>query len=152
MFQLKNVNDDVIMYREADVIAFKDLKASEPIELDNFDEIHDHSSHLNDLTKSSKLLTFLYPHQKTKQKFTKKRLKRSVKPKIFKRDQRIHYPGPVACHVELISDHTYAARYNYDSKLIANEMHLQLMKVNEIYQNTGIRCSIYTLYLLNLAN
>lgn len=114
------------MYRESDVIAVNG-KASEPIDLNQIE-----SNELDKLSpKFSNLSSFIkrhFSHRKSN------RFKRSFKKK---RDSNILYPKrPIACHVELIADHTFAERYDYDTNLIANEMHLQLMKANEIYQNT----------------
>ena len=128
-FFCKKLKDDnkVIMYRESDVIAVN-VKASEPVQLEDFDK-------LNRLNKLSSELFNL--SSSIRSQFAKaNRFKRSARRKS-KRDDFVLYPRrPIACHVELIADHTFSARYNYDTNLIANEMHLQLMKANEIYQNT----------------
>lgn len=108
-------------------------RASEPVQLENVEKLNGPSELSFKSSNSSYLPTRSVAkpaHRRTK------RFKRSFSRS--KRDERpVLYPRrPVACHVELIADHTFSARYNYDTNRIANEMHLQLMKANEIYQAT----------------
>lgn len=129
-----NDGDGVKMYRESDVITVHD-RASEPVQLKNVEKLNGPSELSSKSSNSSYLSSSAAAkpaaHRKTN------RFKRSPFRRSKRDEQPVLYPKrPVACHVELIADHSYAGRYNYDTNRIANEMHLQLMKANEIYQAT----------------
>lgn len=135
------------MYRESDVIADHG-QSSRPVEWTDFDNNINRKSKLSPKTSNLSSLSSINQFQQTvyRQKqspfsqFQRNRYfrsKRSVRKKSKRDESYILYPRrPIACHVELIADHSFAGRYNFDTNLIANEMHLQLMKANEIYQNT----------------
>ena len=116
--------DDVKMYRESDVITVPD-RASEPVQLKNVEKLNGP----NELSFESSNSSYLSSLQTNRFKRSLGRTKRNEQPVLYPK-------RPVACHVELIADHTFAGRYNFDTNRIANEMHLQLMKANEIYQAT----------------
>lgn len=119
------------MYRESDVITVQE-RASEPVQLENVEKLNGPSELSSKSSNASNL-----PARSSAKPARRKanRFKRSFSRS--RRDEgRVLYPRPVACHVELIADHTFSARYNFDTNVVANEMHLQLMKANEIYQRT----------------
>ena len=120
------------MYRESDVITVHD-RASEPVQLKNVEKLNGPS----ELSSESSNSSYLSSSAAAKPAHRKaNRFKRSFR-RSKRNEQPLLYPRrPVACHVELIADHTFSGRYNHDTNRIANEMHLQLMKANEIYQAT----------------
>lgn len=125
----------VIMYRESDVIVERS-KASEPVEPTDFNRLNNQvsKSKLSNLSSINQSKRQTIKRQRSTMLVNNIRFKRSFNRK---RDDAVLYPRrPIACHVELIADHSFAGRYNYDTNIIANEMHLQLMKANEIYQHT----------------
>lgn len=139
----KPSGNNVIMYKESDVIADQKNRANEPIEpTNNFNKFYQPnklSSELSNLSPKLDHFQKTINQQQQRNHFNENRSHSRFKraSKKSKRQENILYPRrPLACHVELIADHSFAGRYNYDTNIIANEMHLQLMKANEIYQNT----------------